>query len=216
MSGKIAMTSPSPGESGVVAAAMHKRHIYRRGFPRQFLSRRTKLGSAWERNLPSSLVRPNLILTAMTDLILIRELPHHHETDENFRRLVLRADRVTLAKRRWRGVAEDGREFGFDLAAPLSHDGCFFVDGEVRYVIEQQPEAVLEIPIATSEESARIAWNIGNLHFGIQVLPASLRVVDDPAIAQMLTREGVAFQRHTEVFLPLSSGGGHHHHHAHE
>jgi urease accessory protein len=153
----------------------------------------------------------------MTDLTLIRELPHHHETEENFRRLALRADRVTLAKRRWRGVAENGREFGFDLATPLGHGDCFFVDGETRYFIEQQPEAVLEIPVVTPEEAARIAWNIGNLHFGIQVLPTSLRVVDDPAIVQMLTREGVAFQRHTEVFLPLSSGGGHHHHHhAHE
>jgi urease accessory protein len=171
------------------------------------------LGSAWERNLPSLLVRPNLILAAMNDLTLIRELPHRHKADENFRRLVLRADRVTLAKRRWRGVAGDGREFGFDLVTPLNHDDCFFTDGETRYLIEQQPEAVLEIPIATPEEAARIAWKIGNLHFGIQVFPASLRVVDDLAIAQMLAREGIAFQRRTEVFLPLSSGGGHHHHH---
>jgi urease accessory protein len=152
----------------------------------------------------------------MTDLTLIRELPHHHDADENFRRVVLHADRVTLAKRRWRGVAEDGREFGFDLVAPVSHGDCFFIDGAACYVIEQQPEAVLEISVATPEEAARIAWNIGNLHFGIQVLPASLRMVDDLAIAQMLAREGIAFQRRTEVFLPLSSGGGHHHHHAHE
>ena len=29
--------------------------------------------------------------------------------------VILTADRATLAKRRWRGVAQDGREFGFDL-----------------------------------------------------------------------------------------------------
>ena len=29
-------------------------------------------------------------------------------------------ERLTLAKRRWRGVADDGEEFGFDLEAPLT------------------------------------------------------------------------------------------------
>ncbi len=36
------------------------------------------------------------------------------------------ADRLTLAKRRWRGIADDGREFGFDLAAPLADGACVF------------------------------------------------------------------------------------------
>jgi urease accessory protein len=152
----------------------------------------------------------------MTELTLIRGHLHLHETDRKIRPVVLRADRVTLAKRRWRGVAEDGREFGFDLAEPLSHGDCFFIDGSVPYLIEQLPESVLEIPVATPEQAAHVAWNIGNLHFGIQVLPALLRVVDDLAIAQMLAREGIAFERRTEVFLPLSGSSGHHHHHAHE
>jgi urease accessory protein len=151
----------------------------------------------------------------MTELTLVRGHLHPHDGGEGIRRVVLRADRGTLAKRRWRGVAEDQREFGFDLTEPLGHDDCFFIEGSVHYVIEQGVESVLEIPVATPEEAARVAWNIGNLHFGIQVLPASLRVVDDPAIAGMLAREGISFQRHTEVFLPLAGSGGPHHHHAH-
>jgi len=152
----------------------------------------------------------------MTELTIIRGHLHLHEADKSTRRVVLRADRVTLAKRRWRGAAADGREFGFDLETPLHHGDFFFVDDEARYAIEQQPEPVLEIPVATPEEAACIAWKIGNLHLGIQVLPALLRVVDDPTAAQMLTREGVAFVRHEGVFLPLAAGGSHHHHHAHE
>ena len=90
------------------------------------------------------------------------------------------------------------------------------MDGAARYVIEQSPEAVLEIPVATAEEAACIAWKIGNLHLGVQVLPASLRVVDDPAAVHMLTREGVTFARHHVVFHPLAASSSHLHHHEHE
>ncbi len=149
----------------------------------------------------------------MTELTLIHEIPHGPlpPADET-RRVVLRADRLTLAKRRWRGRAEDGREFGFDLARPLTHGACFLVEGAICYVVGQEPEAVLEMPVATLEEAAALAWQIGNLHLSAQVLPTALRVADDPAAAQLFAREHIAFQRRTEIFLPL---GGTHHHHAH-
>ena len=38
---------------------------------------------------------------------------------DGLKTIPLRVDRVTLAKRRWRGSAEDGCEFGFDLAVKL-------------------------------------------------------------------------------------------------
>ena len=41
-------------------------------------------------------------------------------------RIALRVDRLTLAKRRWRGVAEDRADFGFDLERPIA-DGATFV-----------------------------------------------------------------------------------------
>jgi urease accessory protein len=151
-------------------------------------------------------------------LTLIRLPPHRHHGDEGAASVPLRVDRHTLAKRRWRAKADDGREFGFDLDAPLAHATCFFVDGKTCYVIEQQPEAVLEVAIATPEDAARLGWQIGNLHLGIQVLPAALRVADDPAAAQMLARAGIAYQRHDAVFCPLPAAGGHdhpHHDHAH-
>jgi len=149
-------------------------------------------------------------------LTLITHLPHHHH-DDGATHVSLRADRHTLAKRRWRGRAADGREFGFDLDAPLAHDACFFIDDKTRYLIEQLPEPVLEIAIATPEDAARLGWQIGNLHLVVQVLPAALRVADDPAAAQLLARENIAFQRRVAVFQPLGRGGAPHpHHHAHE
>lgn len=126
----------------------------------------------------------------------------------------LAVDRLTLAKRRWRGIAEDGREFGFDLTAPL-RDGDFFFSSESgAYVLAQKYEPVLEVSVTgealrDGAQAARLGWLIGNLHFQIEVTADVIRVVDDPAVRQMFEREGIAFTPCKRVFHPLS--GGHHH-----
>jgi urease accessory protein len=149
----------------------------------------------------------------MSDLTLIRNGLHEDEPNGQRRRVCLRADRAVLAKRRWRGVAEDGREFGFDLDEPLPPGATFFVEDSVQYVLEQAEEEVLEIPVATAEEAARVAWNLGNLHFGVQVVDGAIRVMEDPAVRQFLSREDIACRRVTCVFLPLSAASHHHAHH---
>ena len=135
--------------------------------------------------------------------------------EQGFYPFTLSASRATLAKRRWRGVSADGREFGFDLDEPLKHGALFHVEGNLRYYLSQEPEEVLEIPVATLEQATRIAWSLGNLHFGVQVLAASVRVMEDPAVVQLLEREGINFQRVKCVFLPLSAGAHHHQEHSH-
>ncbi len=85
-------------------------------------------------------------------------------------RIALRVERLTLAKRRWRGVADDGAEFGFVLAAPLADGAAFFASKAAVYFIEQKLEPVLEVAlIAKAAPVARLGWTIGNLHFPIQV-----------------------------------------------
>ncbi len=126
----------------------------------------------------------------------------------------LAVDRTTLAKRRWRGVAEDGREFGFDLTAPLRDGDIFFADATASYVLAQKYEPVLELRIADcasriGADLARVGWLIGNLHFQIEVTPDVIRVIDDPAVRQMFEREGLAVTSCKRVFHPIS--GGHHH-----
>ena len=117
--------------------------------------------------------------------------------------VLLPVDRQTLAKRRWRGTAEDGREFGFDLAEPL-HDGeAFFLAAGTTYLATQQPEPVLEIRLATPAESARVGWMIGNLHFPMQVAGDVIRVADDLALRQMLTRERTLFVEASRIFHPV-------------
>ncbi len=119
-----------------------------------------------------------------------------------------------LAKRRWRGTAGDGREFGFDLDRPLGQGDCFYVDEHARYVLEQTAEQVLEIVITEPESAARIAWTLGNLHMAVQILPKAVRVVDDPAVRNALVTGGIAFQEKRDVLLPLSISV-HHHGHSH-
>lgn len=147
----------------------------------------------------------------MAELTVIQKIPHLHGHEGHHRPVRLVADRATLAKRRWRGVAEDGREFGFDLDEALPPGSLFFVEGPSRYVLEQAPEEVIEIPVATLEQAARVAWSLGNLHFGVQVLSDAVRVPEDPAVLQLLGREGMAYRRVRCVFLPLSAAVHHHH-----
>ena len=125
-------------------------------------------------------------------------------------RLRIPVERLSLAKRRWRGVAEDGREFGFDLDAPVADGAEIFQSDTTVYVIAQKYEPVLEVTLgAESPTAARLGWMIGNLHFQIEIAGEVVRVVDDSAVRQLFEREHIAFAACKRVFYPLS--GGHHH-----
>ena len=138
---------------------------------------------------------------------------HLHNVDPSLPRVSVPVDRLTLAKRRWRGVAEDGREFGFDLEHPLGNGDIVFADG-AAYAIAQKSEPVLEVALGTdAAAAARLGWIIGNLHFQLQVEEGMVRVADDPALRQLFDREHIAFTVQQRVFRPL--GGGHSHSHDH-
>lgn len=139
---------------------------------------------------------------------------HLHQWDRSLACFVLPVDRLTLAKRRWRAQALDGAEFGFDLEHPLADGDVFFQNGLAFYRLEQQPESVLEIFLSSPLDAVQTGWKIGNLHFPIAVTARTILAPDDPAIRQMLEREGVTYRSTRAVFRPL--GGGHPHgHHAH-
>ena len=61
-------------------------------------------------------------------------------------RLELAVERRKFLKRRWRGTAPDGTEFGFDLESRLV-DGCvIFQENGIDYIVRQLPEACLRNP----------------------------------------------------------------------
>ncbi len=131
--------------------------------------------------------------------------------DETLARVALRVDRLTLRKRRWRGEAADGTEFGFDLAEPLADGDVFFQSAEARYQLQQEPEPVLAITLGAAADAARLGWNIGNLHFQIAVAADTIQVPDDPALRQMLAREGIEHRAVLAVFRPLVGQHTHEH-----
>ena len=121
-------------------------------------------------------------------------------------------DRLTLAKRRWRGVAADGREFGFDLESPLGDGAAVFVTDTTVYRLTQRPETVLEISLGSDPTTAaRVGWLLGNLHFRIGVTEAAVLTPDDPAIRQLLDRERIGYHATQAVFRPLAGGHSHSH-----
>lgn len=115
----------------------------------------------------------------------------------------LRVDRITIAKRLWRGAAEDGTEFGFELGAPLKHGDTFLENATTRYVIDQIPEPVLEVSLAIAPSAAAgIGWAVGNLHLELQAEPTRLLAADEPAVRQLFERLRVPYTATRAVFRP--------------
>jgi urease accessory protein len=117
--------------------------------------------------------------------------------------VALRVERLTLAKRLWRGVAEDGAEFGFELDAPLKDGDVFWQTPASRYVVRQIPEALVEISLDVAPSAAAgIGWAIGNLHLELSAELTRLLAPDEPAVRQLLDRLKVPFRTTTAVFRP--------------
>ena len=117
--------------------------------------------------------------------------------------VVVSVDRLKLAKRLWRGAAVDGVEFGFELEKPLQPGDGVFQSNNARYVIEQTPEALLEISLAISPSAAAgIGWAIGNLHLELMAEATRLLTPDEKAVRQLLERLGVTYRETNAVFRP--------------
>ena len=117
--------------------------------------------------------------------------------------VTLRVERITLVKRLWRGTAEDGTEFGFELEAPLKPGDTFYQTTTGRYVVEQLAEPVVEVSLDVPPSAAAgIGWAIGNLHLELQAEPTRLLAPDEPAVRQLLERLKVPFRPTTAVFRP--------------
>ncbi len=123
--------------------------------------------------------------------------------DDGLPVIALRVDRITLAKRLWRGTAEDGTDFGFELERPLKHGDAFHATAAARYVINQQPEPVVEVSLDLAPSAAAgIGWAIGNLHLELQAEATRLLAPDEPAVRQLLDRLKVPFRTSTAIFRP--------------
>ncbi len=136
---------------------------------------------------------------------------HIHPEPNDKATIVLKVDRRKLAKRRWRGEAEDGTEFGFDLVHPLADQHAFHESVSSIYRIEQTPENVLKIPFSEMKQAAYYGWMVGNLHFSAAFEIDHIIAENDPAVRQMLDRNEITFTETTTVFRPTIVSHGHSH-----
>ena len=135
---------------------------------------------------------------------------------ESLKSISIPVDRHKLARRRWRGTATDGTDFGFDVSDALAHGDCVYTAERIAYLIEQMPEDCFLISLKEAKESAWIGWMIGNLHFKAAFSEEGLLVQDDLAVEQMLDREHIHYHRVQRIFQPSKQGGhSHDHDHAH-
>lgn len=137
-------------------------------------------------------------------------------TPEGLKVVPVPVDRHKLARRRWRGTASDGTDFGFDVKEALSHGDCIHTTDTSSYVIEQSPEDCFLIALKGAKEAAWIGWMVGNLHFKASFSDEGVLVQDDLAVEQMLDREHIHYHRVQRVFQPAKQGGhSHDHDHGH-
>lgn len=136
-------------------------------------------------------------------MILINRMLSETSSRPVSEQVELLVERRLFLKRRWRGVATDDTEFGFDLESRLKH-GCVIHQTEsADYVVRQEMEAVYQIRPETAEQAALMGWKIGNLHLGVQVIDGYIRIVHDTAVLQLFEREGWPYEEVRVVFNPL-------------
>ncbi len=121
------------------------------------------------------------------------------------RQVTLTAERRQFLKRRWRGIAEDGTELGFDLEERLT-DGCVIFQQEGNdYIVRQLAEMVYRVPFASPAHAAQVAWKVGNLHLPAQILEDAILVLHDVAMSQLLEREGWQHSEPEVIFTPMKA-----------
>jgi urease accessory protein len=122
---------------------------------------------------------------------------------------------VTLARRdlattTWQAVAADGQGFRCAAAAPLRAGDTIFATDTARYVLCQQEEPVVEVPLDLAPSAAAgVGWAFGNEHLPLCAEPTRLLAPDEPAVRQLLARLRVPYRTGVAVFRPgrFSRGG---------
>lgn len=108
-------------------------------------------------------------------------------------------------RRRIRMCDDAGEAFMLDLDRPrllADGDGLVLAEGGVVRVCAGE-EPVIDVPVKTAAEAARLAWHLGNRHTPVQILDdGTLRVRDDPVIAAMLSGLGAGVTCRRASFIP--------------
>jgi urease accessory protein len=111
--------------------------------------------------------------------------------------------RRDLATTTWQAIAADGRVFRCAAPNPLRAGDTIFETTAARYVLSQQEEPVVEIPLdLTPSASAGVGWAFGNEHLPLCAEPTRLLAPDEPAVRQLLERIRVPYRTGVAVLRP--------------
>ena len=132
---------------------------------------------------------------------------------------------VTLAyddrhRRRIKMTADDGCDFLLDLeqATYLSEGDLLELEGGEAIEVKAALEDVLDVTCHSVEETARVAWHVGNRHTPVQVLHGgTMRLRYDHVLQHMIEGLGAHCVKKSAAFAPepgaYAAGGGHGHDH---
>lgn len=118
--------------------------------------------------------------------------------------------RRDLATTNWQAIAADGQAFRCAAAIPLRAGDTILETPTARYVLSQQQEPVVEIPLDLAPSAAAgVGWAFGNEHLPLSAEPTRLLAADEPAARQLLERLRVPYRTGVAVFRPgrFSRGG---------
>ena len=111
--------------------------------------------------------------------------------------------RRDLATTTWQASAADGQAFRCVATAPLRAGDTIFETAAARYVLRQQEEPVVEVPLDLAPSAAAgIGWAFGNEHLPLSAEPNRLLAPDEPAVRQLLERLRVPYHAAVAVFRP--------------
>lgn len=130
-------------------------------------------------------------------------------------------------RRRIRLIDDAGEAFMLDLdkATYLSDGDLLELEDGSAVLVKAAIEDVLEVTCDSAEQTARIAWHVGNRHMPVQVLPGGvIRLRYDHVLEAMIMGLGGTCEKKQAPFAPepgaysktgqtQGESGGHHAHH---
>jgi urease accessory protein len=126
-------------------------------------------------------------------------------------------DRVVLTweqrhKGRQKLLTAQGREVA--LALPTGtrlHAGDLLPTADGWIEVELAPEDVLLIRPRGSQETAFVAYQIGNRHLPLEIGEQGLKTLYEPVLETYLSQQGIPVERAQRPFTPVSATSGHRH-----
>ena len=128
-------------------------------------------------------------------------------------------------RRRIRMIDDEGKPFMLDLeqATYLSDGDLLELEDGSAVIVKAALEEVLEVTCDSVEQTARVAWHVGNRHMPVQVLGGGImRLRYDHVLEDMITGLGAHCEKKREPFAPEpgayaktghNHSGGHSHAH---